>query len=62
MTDLLCMVCKRKIFENSDSLNECLANIQEEIDNNTCKKVLSNIIDLNNFEEILNNYIEINNN
>ena len=61
MTDLLCVECKRNIFEDSESLDQYLDNIQEKINNNTCKKVFSDNIDLNNFEEILNYYIKINN-
>ena len=61
MTDLLCVECKRNKFEDSESLNQYLDNIQEKINNNTYKKIFSDNIDLNNFEEILNYYNKINN-
>ena len=59
MTDLLCENCNREIYENSDSLNDYLDNIQKEIDNNICKKIIYNNIDLCDVNKILKEYIEV---
>ena len=59
MTDLLCENCNREIYENSDSLNDYLDNIQKEIDNNIFKKIISNNNDLCDVNKILNDYIII---
>ena len=58
MTDLLCENCNNDSFKNSNNLNDYLNNIQKEIDNNICLKIVTNI-DLNDVNKILNNYIEI---
>ena len=59
MTDLLYENCNNELFKNSVSLNDYLVNIQKEIDNNICMKIISNNIDLCDVNKILNNYIEI---
>ena len=58
MTDLFCENCNNDLFKNSNNLNDYLNNIQKEIDNNICLKIVTNI-DLNDVNKILNNYIEI---
>ena len=61
MTELLCKVCDREIFENESELNKYLASLRKTYDRSLYKKSTINNINLNDINKILDDYITIHN-
>ena len=61
MTDLLCRVCDREIFENESELNKHLASLRKTYDRSLYKKYTINNNNLNDIDKILYDYITIHN-
>ena len=62
MTELLCQLCDREIFENENELNKYFDNLRKENDENLYTKFSIIIINLDEFDKILSDYISHNNN
>ena len=60
MTELLCQVWDREIFENETELNKYFATLRKENDKNLYTKYSFNI-NLDEFDKILSDYISHNN-
>ena len=61
MTELLCKVCDREIFENESELNKYLTTFRKTFDRSLYKKYTINNINLNDIDKILDDYITIHN-
>ena len=61
MTELLCKVCNREIFENESERNKYLATLHKENDESLYKKYIINNKNLDDVNKILNDYISTNN-
>ena len=61
MTDLLCKVCNRDIFEYESKLNKYLASLRKPNDKRIYKNYTVNNIDLHDVNKILDDYISTHN-
>ena len=61
MTDLLCRLWDREIFENESELNKYLASLRNPNDKRIYKNYTVNNIDLNDVNKILDDYISTHN-
>ena len=61
MTDLLCRVCDRDIFEKESKLYNYLTSFHKDNDKNMYKSIVINDVNLNEIDKIINDYIEIHN-
>ena len=61
MTELLCKVCDREIFENESELNKYLASLRNPNDKRIYKNCTINNINLDDVNKILDDYISTHN-
>ena len=61
MTELLCKVCNRDIFEKESKLNKYLASLRNPNDKRIYKNYTINNIDLNDVNKKLDDYISTHN-